>query len=533
MDGQSRRTFLKKAAGACCALAAASNRTEGGEALTTSPNIVLILVDDMGYSDIGCYGGEIGTPNIDALAEKGVRFTHCYNTGRCCPTRASILTGLHPHQTGIGHMTNTPENPEQFDKGIPGYRGFLNKRCVTLAEVLKEAGYKTLMSGKWHVGMHKRDRRPRQRGFDRFYGILSGGTNYFHPTAPRGLTLDNEDVDPEGEDFYLTDAFTDYAIRFMEKTHGESPDQPFFLYLAYTAPHWPLHAPAEDVERYRGKYLEGWETIRSRRYERMVQKGVISEDWELSARDCRPWEDLSEEKKREMDLRMAIYAAQVHRMDWNVGRIVEWLEKSGQLNNTLLLFLSDNGGCAEGGELGGGDPNDLESDRGWVLSYGRAWANVSNTPFRRYKHWVHEGGMATPLIAHWPEGVKNSDGWRHDPVYLPDFMATLIDVAGASYPTTYAGNDILPLEGESFLPVIRGKPLDPRVLYWEHEGNRAVRKDNWKLVAAGRKGQWELYDMSRDRSELQDLKEEHPGVAQELADLWEAWAERTHVKPYP
>ena len=494
-----------------------------------SPNIVIIMVDDMGYSDIGCYGGEIETPNLDKLAANGLRFTQFYNSGRCCPTRASLLTGLHPHQAGIGHMTNTPAKPKSHDRGVPGFRGFLNRKCVTIAEVLKPRGYHTLMSGKWHVGYHGKQKWPLQRGFDRYYGIIAGASNFFRPEGRRGLTLGNEPVKPEGN-YYTTDAFTDYAIQFVEEANDRD-DRPFFLYLAYTAPHWPLHARKRDIDKYRGRYMEGgWDKVSRDRYKRMLDMGLIRKEWGKAPRDARGWDELSKEKKVELDLRMAIYSAQVDSVDQNVGRLIASLKKMERLGNTIIFFLSDNGGCAEGGELGGGAKEDLESDRGFMLSYGRAWANASNTPFRRYKHHVHEGGMATPLIVHWPDGIAAKGEFRTQPAFLPDLMATTVAATGASYPKRYHGNNIPPMQGLSLLPAFANKSLGNRPLYWEHERNKAIRIGDWKLVTAG-DNDWELYNLANDRAEVNNLAAAHPERVQIMADRWEAWARSAKVVP--
>ena len=495
----------------------------------TPPNIVIIMVDDMGYSDIGCYGGEIQTPNLDKLAANGLRFTQFYNSGRCCPTRASLLTGLHPHQAGIGHMTNTPAKAKSHDRGVSGYRGFLNRKCVTIAEVLKPKGYHTLMSGKWHVGYHGKHKWPLQRGFDRYYGIIAGASNFFRPEGRRGLTLGNEPVKPEG-DYYITDAFTDYAIQFAEEADARD-DRPFFLYLAYTAPHWPLHARKRDIDKYRGKYMDGgWDKVSRDRYQRMLDMGLIKKEWGKTPRDARAWTELSDEKKTELDLRMAIYAAQIDSVDQNIGRLIASLKKMGRFDNTLIFFLSDNGGCAEGGELGGGAKEDLESDRGYMLSYGRAWANASNTPFRRYKHHTHEGGIATPLIAHWPKGISAKGEFRRQPAFLPDLMATAVDATGASYPNKFHGDKIPPMQGVSLLPAFANKSLGNRPLYWEHERNRAIRIGDWKLVTEGDRA-WELYNLADDRSEANNLAATHPKLVKAMANQWVAWARRSQVIP--
>ena len=287
------------------------------------PNIIVILSDDMGYSDIGCYGGDVETPNLDALAANGLRFTQFYNGARCCPTRASLMTGCYPHQVGIGHMTNTPNNFTQHDLGIPEYRGFLNRNCVTIAEVLKGAGYSTLMTGKWHLGISDKSKWPMQRGFDKYYGIIPGASNFFKPTYPRGITYMNDTISVTDKDYYTTDAFTDYAIKFIDESKKEKNEKPFFLYLAYTAPHWPIQAPQEVVEKYKGKYMGGWTQLRKKRYERMKEMGLIDKNWELTTQDSREWDSLDDNQKKEMDLRRAIYSAMVDRMDQNIGKLVE------------------------------------------------------------------------------------------------------------------------------------------------------------------------------------------------------------------
>lgn len=495
------------------------------------PNIVLILVDDMGHSDIGCYGGEIDTPCIDQLAADGLRFGQFYNTARCCPTRASLLTGLHPHQTGIGGMTNSPQNERDVETTPRGYHGFLNRSCVTIAEVLKEAGYHTYMSGKWHLGYHKKERWPLQRGFERYYGIISGASSYFKPHPPRGLTLDNEHIDPEGENYYTTDAFTDYAIRYIEE---QEDDNPFFLYLAYNAPHWPLHAKEEDIKKFVGRYTCGWDELRKQRHKRMIEMGLVKEEWGLSPRDsgARAWDELTDEQKTQLDYRMAVYAAQIHCVDYNVGRVVETLKKNGQLDNTLILFLSDNGGCAEPyKDLGGGDFKDINNPEKWgAISYGQGWANASNTPFRLFKVWVNEGGMSTPLIAHWPDIIEKQDcRINHDASYLLDIMPTILEISGAEYPTQYSNHNIPQLEGRSLAPAFGGDSLIPHEwMFWEHVNHCAVRHGKWKALQEFGAEEWELYDMEADRCELNNLAEVHPEILKKISDKWHEWS-RTHA----
>jgi len=503
-----------------------------------APNILLIMADDMGFADIGCYGSEVATPNLDKLAAGGIRFRQFYNNARCCPTRASLLTGLYPHQAGIGHMSNDPEDSTSFNYNLPGYQGALNKKCVTIAEVLKTKGYQTLMSGKWHVGYHGEQRWPLQRGFDKYYGLLAGATNYFNPSGGRGLMLMNNKIAPEGENFYLTDALTNYAIKFLDENKQENK-APFFMYLAYTSPHWPLNALDADVQKYRGKYKNGWKALRRERYERMKKLGVIKDNSLLSEDDGADWDKLSPEKQDEMDHRMALYAAQIDRMDQNIGRVIKNLEASGQLDNTLIFFLSDNGACAEGGELGGGLPQNLGTKLGYMLSYGQSWANASNTPFKKYKHWVNEGGISTPLIVHWPKAIPKASlgGFTDQYGFLPDIMATIADVAKAKYPTNYKGNAITPLQGKSLLPIIQGKDaaVHQQPIFWEHEGNAAVRFGDLKLVSeyrAGKATQWQLYDINKDRSELKDLSAAMPDKVAELTKAYQNWATFAGVVPY-
>jgi arylsulfatase A-like enzyme len=510
------------------------------------PNIVLIMVDDLGFSDLGYHGGEIDTPNVDALALGGVRFSQFYNSGRCCPTRASLMTGLHPHQTGIGHMTSPPLS-DQHDLGVPGYRGFLNDRCVTIAEVLRSAGYATLMTGKWHLGYDRKECWPLQRGFDKYYGCISGATRFFHPEQPRGMTLGNENLEnPESttdREFYTTDAFTDYAIRFVEEhLEGERSQSPFFLYLAYTAPHWPLQAFEEDVAKYRGRYRIGWDELRRRRCQRQIELGLIDPAWKLSAptEGIPRWETLDQKKQDEMDLKMAVYAAMVDRVDQNLGKLVASLKASKTYDNTLILFLSDNGACQEGGMLGRGEFYDVQRrNLEHSNSYGEAWANASSTPFRLYKHFVHEGGAATPFFMHWPARIAPRAPWYDQPAQLIDILPTLIDLAGASVPSEFRGQPVPPLEGISLRPAFDGRPLDRSApIFLEHENNAAIRDGDWKLVGrnvAPRQGvdpsRWELYNLGADRTETNDLASEHPGKLRELAEQWNHWAERVGVYP--
>ncbi|GAB5404530.1 MAG: arylsulfatase [Aureliella sp.] len=487
------------------------------------PNIVIILVDDMGFSDIGCYGGEIDTPNLDSLAAGGLRYTQFYNSGRCCPTRASLMTGLHPHQVGIGHMTEPPERTLGFEGA---YQGFLNNNTTTIAEVLKGAGYHTLMTGKWHLGYHDRGTWPLQRGFDKFYGCLAGGFNYFQPEGNRGLTEGNDPVEPS-EDFYATDTLTDRACDYITEVNA-ADDEPFFLYLAYNAPHWPLNSKWEEFQKYRGKYRGGWEKLMRERLARQKEIGLW-DGLEPAPHVGPKWDSLSEKKRDDLDAIMAAYAGCIDSIDQNVGKLVEHLEQSGELDNTLILFLSDNGACQEGGVLGKGSEAMVKSPPGGVggVRLGLAWANACNTPFRLYKHFLHEGGACTPMIAHWPAGIPDSKtgGFARQFAYLPDFMATCIELAGASYP-----EDVPECEGVSLLPSLKSsdEPIHTQPIYWEHEGNAAMRDGKWKLVREYEKP-WELYNIDTDRTEMNDLSAKNPKRRKSMIAKWKAWATKNSV----
>ena len=527
------------------------------------PNIIVILADDVGYSDIGCYGGEIQTPNLDKLAAHGLRFTQFYNTARCCPTRAALLTGLYSHQSGIGHMVDR--------KNDEGYSGTLNKSCVTIAEALKGAGYRSYMTGKWHVtGQVKpegaKESWPCGRGFDRFYGTIVGAGNYFDPAL---LTRDSTPitilVDPEYKParYYYTDAITDNSIKYIDDHKRDHAAAPFFMYVAYTAAHWPLHALEEDIAKYKGKYDAGYDAIRKARFERMKQLGLLDPKWNNNA-TVGNWDAV---QNKEWEARcMEVYAAQIDRMDQGIGRLTAALEKNGQFENALIFFMQDNGACAEPTGRAGhetrpekptfepmkpGDfflsthPNRTRDGRKVMegsgvmpgpddtfIAYGRDWANVSDTPFREYKHWVHEGGISTPLIAHWPAGITAKGELRSQPGHLIDIMATCVDVAGVQYPAEFNGTKLTPLEGKSLLPAFENKAIERDAIFWEHEGNRAVRDGKWKLVAKGPGGKWELYDMENDRTETQDLASSQPGKVEELTKKWETWALRAKVIPW-
>ena len=497
------------------------------------PDIVIIMADDMGFSDIGCYGSEIPTPNLDRLAENGIRFTQFYNSGRCCPTRASLLTGLYPHQAGVGSMVTPSDRP--------GYLGRLNETSVTFAEVLRETGYQTFMSGKWHVThydyndpdptLHP-ETWPLQRGFDRFFGTLSGAGSFFSPVS---LMVDNSFIGPHS-DFYYTDEINDHAAAFI---HEADTGRPLLLYVSHVAPHWPLHAKPEHIELFQDYYGIGWDSLRTLRHLNLQEAGIVNGNWPLTPRDeeVAGWED-TPHKDWEAH-RMAVYAAQIFSMDEGIGRIIDALESTGRLSNTLIIFLSDNGGCNEiiGGtdtrhgyfKHGGTTPEILPGGPDTYASCGIGWANASNTPFRLYKKWVHEGSIATPLIVHWPD-MAAPGRIVHDTGHIIDVMSSLVEISGASYPEEYDGNRITPMEGISFLPLLQERERVPHeALFWEHLGNRAVREGKWKLVSVSN-GKWELYDMEADRSEMNDLSARDPAIVERLNGLWEEWAVRTNVK---
>lgn len=546
------------------------------------PNIILILSDDIGFSDIGCYGGEIATPNLDALAYGGVRFTQFYNTARCCPSRASLLTGLHPHQAGMGHMNR--------DQNLPGYRGLLLPSCVTIAEVMRPAGYSTYGVGKWHVARDDSNvpdkmNWPTRRGFDRFYGTTAGyGSFYDPPTLIRDETPISPFDDPlykkSPDEYYYTDAISDNAVLYIEDHKKERAGKPFFMYVAYTAAHWPIQAPEDAIDKYRGKYDQGYQPIREARHKKLLELGLIGKESPLTPQ-AEDW-DRVEHKAWESRC-MEVFAAMVDRMDEGIGRIVDSLKKTGQYENTVILYLQDNGACAEtmgrtsrkefterkeqaafepypaekiyydrrdflrtrdGYPVLQG-PSVMPGPKDTYIAYGRGWANVSNTPFREYKHWVHEGGIATPLIVHSPKWVDDSKRGTlyREPGQLVDIMTTCVELAGTSYPKEYDGHEITPMEGISLLPSFSGKSLNrSKPLFWEHEGNRAVRIGEWKLVAKGPVqnfrtsvpfSDWELYNIEEDRSEQNDLASTYPELVERLSKEWRDWAVRANVLPWP
>lgn len=540
------------------------------------PNILIILADDLGYSDLGCYGGEIKTPNLDRMAEHGLRLTQAYNFARCCPSRAALLTGLYPHQTGIGFFANDRKTLDDVKESKrPGYTGVLNEKCVTIAQVLKGAGYQTAASGKWHIGASA---SPVDRGFDDFYGFIGGyAVDSWDPRMMIRLPEGSPETTYSEGTFFATDAITDHALQFLQKMGGL--EKPWLLYLAYQAPHFPVQSRPEDMVGYPEIYQKGWDKIREERFARQKKQGVIPSQCTLSPRSKIPspknakrigsmtedgmnpaWDSLPEDRQKDLAQRMALFAGMVSGMDRNIGRVLQYLSETKELDNTLIVFLSDNGACAEwepfgfdlepradvrpGFGIGGNTipaPNllhagsDLErmgQAGGSQPAYGSAWANCSNTPFSLYKHYANEGGISTPFIVHWPRQFPKGGAVINEPVIVMDIMATCLEVSGATYPAEWNGSPILPYEGKSLLSVLKGNPSPHDVLFFEHERNAAVRKGNLKLVRIGREGEWKLYDISNDRSELNDLAKSRPETVQEMAKLWEEWAYRTNVLPY-
>ncbi|HEX8018877.1 arylsulfatase [Mucilaginibacter sp.] len=492
------------------------------------PNIVIILADDMGFSDIGSFGSEINTPNIDRLAREGLKMTQFYNAGRCCPSRAALLTGLYPHQAGVGDMVKY--------KGSPAYQGYLNEHSATIAELLKdEAGYNTIVSGKWHVGLQK-SALAYNRGFDQSFTMLNNGSSYFNsaPLYNDGskitFMLNDNEITRSDTSKYLTQAITDFAVKSLDEIKGQQ--KPFFMYVAYNAPHWPIQALPEDIAKFKGQYLKGWDALRKQRYEKQLATGIIKKEWQLSARDRRApaWESLSPEEKDKWDTRMAIYAAMVYRMDACIGEIIAKLKQLGKDKNTIILFASDNGGSADEVKSlptviqKNGTPGSVNS----IDSYEIPWANLSNTPFKLFKRNTHEGGIATPLIAWYPGHIKAGSS-NNSPGHLIDLMPTCLDIAGISYPTQFKNRQLTPLAGISLLDAFKRKSYTGnKTLFWEHEGSRAIRKGQWKLVAEIGEP-WELYDLEADRSEINNLAAKYPDKVKALEAEYLAWAEKVGV----
>jgi arylsulfatase A-like enzyme len=540
----------------CVFSSLAASSVAVGASDSARPNIVLILVDDLGYSDLGCYGGEIETPNIDRLAQNGVRMTQLYNSARCCPTRASLMTGLYPHQTGVGFMT--------ADNGKPGYRGFLNDRCVTTASLLQTAGYKTYLAGKWHLrGAGDLECTPTNRGFDEFYGPFRDYASFYREDLYFRLPEGREPIEQSSDSFYATNAITDYALHFLDDARKNA--KPYYLYLAYNAPHFPLQAPVELIDKYAEEYEKGWDHIREERFAKMMASGLISKNFDLSERGLVPevpnrnkdskyfgqqipaWDSLDHDRQKDLARRMATFAAMIEIVDRNVGRVVEDLKANGELENTCIFFLSDNGACAEWDPYGfdddpypqnklyKGDELKEIGQKGTFHSYGTAWANASNAPFSSYKHYTYEGGISSPAIVHFPSSVKASGSINRETQHVMDVAATILDLVSTfsrahQYPEKWKGETLYPIEGQSLLPLIEGRATSSRPLYFEHEGNRGVRDGKWKLVWTNYEKQWELYDIQKDRTETRNIARSHPNKVANLSKQWHVWAERCLVE---
>ena len=542
------------------------------------PNILVILADDLGFSDLSCYGGEIPTPNLNALATGGLRFSAFYNSARCCPSRASLMTGLHPHQAGIGSfVTAKPEAGKS-----PAYTGHLLPNTVTLAEALGDAGYTTWMVGKWHMGIPG----PIERGFQNYYGFKSMSAHsesQWDPAAyvrlPQGTT---PEISYQNKPFYATDVFADYALEFLRQARdgasakpkagsagssspapaaGHDP-APWFLYLAHSAPHFPIHAPAASIEKHLATYRRGWDVLRAERFDRMKKLGLVPAAATLPPRSKVPvdrddiangyagkenpaWDALPADRREDLARRMATYAAMVEHLDAGIGRITADLEKHHELANTLIFFLSDNGACYEWGPFGfdgtsrngtttlhTGDDLAKIGQPGTHSSYGSAWANLCNTPLTLYKHFCHEGGISSPLIVHWPAGIKKPNTWVHDPAHLMDILPTVLDAAKVPPAKARNGNPVQSPEGISLVPTFNGNTLPERALAFEHQDARALRKGEWKISWGKRQTTpptWELYHLTDDRSEQHNLAAEKPDLVRELAADWESWAKKVGV----
>ena len=515
-----RRRFLKLgSAAAPLALSTCSRPSTSGSG-TKRPNIIMIMSDDMGYSDLGCYGGEIETPHLDRLAAEGLRFTRYYTNNMCVPTRASLMSGCYTTKS-------------------LGPQSAISADVVTVAEALGQAGYSTYMSGKWHLANDdKHESLPRQRGFDRFFGTTLGACSFW---APASLMLDNDPAEHlyQDPDFYYTNAITDYALEFMQE--GLNQDRPFFLYVAYTAAHWPLHAFPEDIASYKGRYANGWDALRLERHARAKELGTVNPDWPLSSRnpEVPAWDD--EPHQDWQQRRMEVYAAQVTSMDRGIGRLLDQLDASGEADNTLVVFQVDNGGChveyatdrkgpylpertRDGRPVVPGNvPDVMPGPEDTYQSYGYGWANASNTPFRLYKQHDHEGGINVPLIARWPKEIADAGGITNQLAHVIDLMPTFLDAASVEQPTEVQGRAIHAVDGRSLLPVLQGGTREPpNALYWQWSRGKAVRQGRWKLVAV-RNGPWELYDIESDGTELRNLADAQPERVAELERLWEAW----------
>ncbi|MDT0677898.1 arylsulfatase [Autumnicola musiva] len=531
--------------------------------LEDRPNIIIIMADDLGFSDLGCYGGEIHTPNIDKLGYNGVRMNAFYNTSRCCPSRASLLTGLYPHQAGLGRMTHKTD--------LPGYQGTLDNNTVTIAEVLKKSGYQTGMVGKWHVSetpvrrteeqlewlAHQNDygdfsdtsTYPTSRGFEKYYGNIWGVVDYYDPFS---LVNDKNQVKSVPQDYYHTTAIGDSAVAYVHQFSKK--DNPFFLYVAHTAPHWPLQAPDSVIAKYEERYKMGWKQIRATRYQSLIEKGVIRSDTSLPY-FMFPEREWRKNRDTLWDVHaMATHAAMIDILDQTVGNLLNELEKTGELDNTIIFFLSDNGASSERpSEYGPGFDRPGETRTGEKIQFpvekdflsgpqtvtsgiGPEWAHVANTPFRYWKARVYEGGITTPFIAHWPAGLTNKgDVIQNTASHITDLMATCLDLAGAEYPKSFQGRYIKPTVGKSIMPILkRGDNQNSQKDYfWEHFGAAALRSGDWKIVRLDAQSEWNLYNLKQDRTEVHNLSYQYPQRLNLMKEQWEKLANQYQVYPAP
>jgi len=498
-----------------------SNSNSARHLKTKRPNIIFIMADDMGYSDIGCYGGEISTPNIDQLAANGIKLRNFYNNARCCPTRATLLTGEYPHTVGMGYMVTQPK-----EKIKPGpYQGFLDDKYPTIAEALKKNGYNTYMTGKWHVG-ERPEHWPLKRGFEHYFGLISGASSYYEiipaEKGKRHIVLDDQDITPPAEGFYMTDAFTEHAIGYLDLQKKENPSKPFFLYLAYTAPHFPLHAYESDIVKYENLYEQGWDLTREKRYQKMIQLGLVDKRYQLTPQpeDIPAWESATDKKK--WVRKMATYAAMIDRMDQNIGKLMATLKANGQFDNTMIVFISDNGGCAENTDNRNfNDPNSKIGARGSYVTYDTPWANVSNTPFRKYKRYLHEGGIVSPCIIHYPAKIKPKSGFSDGIGHVMDLFPTALELAGVSAQK---------MPGQSLTYLWNSKTPPSRTYCWEHEGNQAIRQGNWKLVKDVDDADWALYNLKTDPCETNNLANKSTQELAILKTAYETWAQKVGVR---
>jgi arylsulfatase len=530
---------------------------------SAKPNVLLILADDLGFSDLSCYGGEIPTPQLDRLATGGAKFSSFYTSARCCPSRASLITGLHPHQAGIGSFTHSKQPP---GKGL-AYKGALLPTCATLAEMLLDDGYSTWMVGKWHMAAPG----PIHRGFQNYYGyknFLAHSENQWDPDHYVRLP---ESAKPElsvKEDFYVTDVFSDYSLEFLKQARAkkEGKKKPWFLYLAHSSPHFPIQAPKASIDRHLETYRKGWDVLRAERFQRQKKLGLIPTDSTLpplsevpvdrddiangfSGKPNPAWDSLPADRREDLARRMATFAAMVEHVDQGIGRILADLEKNGELDNTIIAFLSDNGACYEWGPFGfdgrsrlgqttlhTGEDLAKIGQPGTHSSYGSGWANLGNTPLNMYKHFCHEGGISSPLILHWPDGIEPVKGYLETPSHLMDIVPTILAATGAKYPAERDGHKITPVEGTSLLPALtNNKAIPQRVLAFEHQDARGLRKGDWKLVWGKRQPDqitWELYNLAQDRSEQNNVAQNYSVIKDQLVKDWNTWAKRVHAEPF-